>query len=155
MKILILGGYGVFGGRLAQLLRDEAGIEMLIAGRNLDRARRFCKAHQGAARMRPVRVDRRSVAAILGTERPHVLVDASGPFQAYGEDPYVVLRACIAAGVRYPRPVRWGRFRRGGPRLRRGRSGRRRLGPVGRVDLPGAHGGGAAGDGARHDNSSA
>ena len=42
MKILILGGYGVFGGRLAQLLSDEPGFELLIAGRDLGRARRFC-----------------------------------------------------------------------------------------------------------------
>jgi hypothetical protein len=101
MKVLILGGYGVFGGRLAQLLRDEAGVELLIAGRDLDRARRFCEAQAGAARMRPLRVDRGSVEAVLAAERPDVLVDASGPFQAYGADPYRVLRAALAAGVNY------------------------------------------------------
>jgi nucleoside-diphosphate-sugar epimerase len=35
MKILILGGYGVFGGRLAELLSDIPGLELLICGRNL------------------------------------------------------------------------------------------------------------------------
>ena len=101
MKILILGGYGVFGGRLARLLSDERGFELLIAGRDLGRARRFCVGWSGAARVRPVRVERGSVAALLRTERPDVLVDASGPFQAYGEDPYRVLKAAIAAGVHY------------------------------------------------------
>ena len=30
MKVLILGGYGVFGGRLAELLSDIAEIELVI-----------------------------------------------------------------------------------------------------------------------------
>lgn len=38
MKILILGGYGVFGGRLAELLSDLPQIEFLICGRDLTRA---------------------------------------------------------------------------------------------------------------------
>lgn len=101
MKILILGGYGAFGGRLAQLLSDEAGLELLIAGRDLGRARRFCEGRAWAAWLRPVQVERASVEALLQDERPDVLVDASGPFQAYGEDPYRVLRAAIAMGINY------------------------------------------------------
>jgi hypothetical protein len=31
MKILILGGYGVFGGRLAELISDVVGLELIIA----------------------------------------------------------------------------------------------------------------------------
>ena len=47
ITILILGGYGVFGGRLAQLLRDLPELEILIAGRNLSRAEDFCTRYRG------------------------------------------------------------------------------------------------------------
>jgi hypothetical protein len=41
MKILILGGYGVFGGRLAELLSDIPGLELLICGRTWVEQRHF------------------------------------------------------------------------------------------------------------------
>ena len=42
IRILILGGYGNFGGRLARLLADDARLTLLIAGRSYKRAKRFC-----------------------------------------------------------------------------------------------------------------
>lgn len=101
MKVLILGGYGVFGGRLARLLADVAAFELLIAGRSLSRAEAFCAGWAGAARARPVRADRAALGAVLVAERPDVVVDASGPFQAYGDDPYAAVRAALAAGADY------------------------------------------------------
>ncbi|MEG2806334.1 DUF4166 domain-containing protein [Stenotrophomonas sp.] len=101
MKILLLGGYGVFGGRLARLLADLSGIELLICGRNLAAARAFCAGYVGAPRLRPLQVDRQAIAQVLADERPDLLVDASGPFQDYGEQPYGVVQACIAARIPY------------------------------------------------------
>lgn len=98
MKILILGGYGTFGGRLAHLLADRADLTLLIAGRSLSRAEAFCAGWQGAARVMPIRADRTDVAPVLASLRPDLVVDASGPFQAYG---HVVPLACIAQGVDY------------------------------------------------------
>ena len=40
-RVLILGGYGTFGGRLAKLLGDADGVELIIAGRSLTTARDF------------------------------------------------------------------------------------------------------------------
>lgn len=52
MKVIILGGYGVFGGRLARLsLRD--GHEVWVAGRSLDRALRFSREYGG----QPLKLD--------------------------------------------------------------------------------------------------
>jgi hypothetical protein len=45
--------------------------------------------------------DRRDIAESLRTERPNLVVDASGPFQDYGEHRYGVIEACIAARVGY------------------------------------------------------
>lgn len=101
MKILILGGYGVFGGRLAELLADCAAIEMIIAGRDPGRAATFCATFKGLARVRPLALDRRAIADGLRAEKPDLVVDASGPFQDYGADGYQVIEACIAAGVDY------------------------------------------------------
>ncbi|MET0131126.1 MAG: DUF4166 domain-containing protein [Stenotrophomonas chelatiphaga] len=101
MKILILGGYGVFGGRLAQLLADLPALELLIGGRNLAAATAFCHAFVGRARVRPLQLDRRALAPTLQQEHPDLVVDASGPFQAYGGQCYAAIEACIAAGTDY------------------------------------------------------
>lgn len=101
MKVLLLGGYGVFGGRLAELVADMPELELLICGRDLGRAERFCNAWQGRARVTPVQLDRAGIAEALALYRPDLVVDASGPFQAYGSDPWLVVRACIAARVDY------------------------------------------------------
>jgi len=101
VKILILGGYGVFGGRLAELLSDIPEIEFVICGRNLARAEAFCARYQGQARVRPLKLDRQDIAKGLDAESPDLVVDASGPFQDYGADCYRVIEACIAAGIDY------------------------------------------------------
>ena len=97
MKVLILGGYGTFGGRLAELLAD-GGLQILIAGRDLAKARAFCTAHPG---MHPLQADRATISQTLATHRPNILIDASGPFQTYGANPYGVVMACLAQGTNY------------------------------------------------------
>ncbi len=98
MKVLILGGYGVFGGRLAQLLAGD-GLDLLIAGRDLTKAQAFCANFAGSAQ--PIRADRATIAETLTTHHPDILIDASGPFQDYGPTPYAVLQACIAHQTNY------------------------------------------------------
>jgi hypothetical protein len=100
MKVLILGGYGTFGGRLARLLADEARLTLVIAGRSLAQAQAFCAA-PATATMVPKTFDREGdVEAQLAALAPDIVVDATGPFQAYG-DPYRVVRAAIARDINY------------------------------------------------------
>ena len=101
MKMLILGGYGVFGGRLAELLSDTAAFDLIIAGRSFARAETFCRGLEGAAGVTPLALDRSDLASRLRDLAPDIVVDASGPFQDYGQDRYAVVRACIAAGIPY------------------------------------------------------
>jgi len=101
MKILILGGYGVFGGRLAQLLLDEPELTLLIAGRNLQKAQTFCNSKEGRSTLKPVRLDRANLDLALSEHRPDIVVDASGPFQEYGADCYSVIEACLKHKVNY------------------------------------------------------
>jgi Domain of unknown function (DUF4166)/Saccharopine dehydrogenase NADP binding domain len=108
LKVLILGGYGTFGGRLAQLLADENGLALIIAGRSRDRAQAFCATLPSTRRAAavPEAFDRDGdVERQLRAITPDVIVDATGPFQSYGQnpyqDPYRVVRAAIAVGVHY------------------------------------------------------
>src|SRR4051794_12390117 len=96
LKILILGGYGTFGGRLAQLLADEPNLTLLIAGRSRAKAETFGAALASAATTVPLAFDRDGdVHGQLQAAAPDLVVDASGPFQAYGADPYRVVQAAL------------------------------------------------------------
>jgi hypothetical protein len=102
MKILILGGYGTFGGRLAYLLANDQRLTLLIAGRSKQKASAFCNQLPAGAQKVPLFFDRNGdVEAQIRDIHPSLLVDATGPFQSYGEDPYRVVKACIANAVDY------------------------------------------------------
>lgn len=101
-RILILGGYGVFGGRLARLLADDPGHTLILAGRSLDKARAFAATLPAGASRLAAAFDRDGdVAAQLEALAPDVVIDASGPFQAYSGDPYRLARAAITQGADY------------------------------------------------------
>ena len=102
MKILILGGYGTFGGRLAQLLADDPRLTLLIAGRSLAKAQAFCKKLPAGAEKLALTFDRnQEIEPQLRTTQPDLVVDATGPFQIYGDDPYRMIKACLATQVNY------------------------------------------------------
>ncbi len=101
MKVLILGGYGVFGGRLAHLLADVPSLTLLICGRSGAKAEEFCSSFSGSAVASPLVLDRNDIAAGLKDHSPDLVVDASGPFQEYGVGNYLVVEACIDAGIDY------------------------------------------------------
>lgn len=102
MKVLILGGYGTFGGRLAWLLAAEATLTLLIAGRSREKAAAFCTGLAAKAECVPLAFDRDAdVEPQLMQTAPDIVVDASGPFQSYGDDPYRVVKAALALGICY------------------------------------------------------
>jgi hypothetical protein len=101
MKVLILGGYGAFGGRLARLLADEERLTLIVAGRSRASAQAFCAIYPGRATLMPAAFDREGdVETQLDALAPDMVVDASGPFQIYG-DPYRLVRAAIARHIPY------------------------------------------------------
>ena len=100
MKVLILGGYGTFGGRLAQLLADEPAARLIIAGRSREKAAAFC-VHLGTSNATPASFDRNgAIDSQLAELAPDLIVDASGPFQLY-DDPYRMVRAALARRIDY------------------------------------------------------
>lgn len=102
MKILILGGYGTFGSRLAELLAGDEHLTLVIAGRSHARAETFCATLNSKGSMAPAVFDRDgNVKRQLAELAPDIVVDASGPFQAYGVEPYRVVKAALARGLHY------------------------------------------------------
>ena len=93
--MLVLGGYGGFGGRISERLA-ALDFDVLVAGRSEDAARRFC---QGRSGLTPAAVNRDvGLREALADLAPWTVVDAAGPFQGTGYD---VPRACIEAGCHY------------------------------------------------------
>jgi Saccharopine dehydrogenase NADP binding domain len=103
MRILIIGGYGIFGGRLIELLDNEPRLTLFVGGRSAAKAASFIASRTGAkARLMTAPFDRDGdLTAQLSTTEPDLVVDASGPFQNYGDRPYRVVEACLHQGANY------------------------------------------------------
>jgi hypothetical protein len=100
-RVLVLGGYGAFGGLVAARLARVPGIEVLVAGRSEAKAQAFAArlAPQAKAEVRSLRLDAGAVSAsTLGALRPAVLINATGPYQ---DQDYGVALASIGAGAHY------------------------------------------------------
>lgn len=100
-KVLILGGYGNFGKRIAEAL-VWSNVPVIIAGRDLSKAQALAdrlKAMVLGAKVETafINIDDGLIKALKNLS-PQVVVNTVGPFQ--GQD-YHVARACIAAGVHY------------------------------------------------------
>jgi len=102
-RVLILGGYGNFGKRIAERLgNSHPGLQVIVAGRNLDQASRLCVQLQPLAAVGAtfhgarLDIDAATFAGDLAALAPDIVIHTSGPFQ--GQD-HRVPRACIAAGA--------------------------------------------------------
>lgn len=95
-RVLVLGGYGNFGQPICRALAQDAGIELLVGGRNAERATAFA----GTLGARGLAIDAHAtdLAAQLASQDIATVIHTAGPFQ--GQD-YAVAEACIAAGCNY------------------------------------------------------
>lgn len=95
--ILILGGYGNFGKRIAERLTYH-GLPVIIAGRNLEKAQAFARTLP-AGLARPVALDaQKDLKPALATLKPKVVINTCGPFQ---NADYHVAQSCIEASIHY------------------------------------------------------
>lgn len=99
--ILVIGGYGAFGARVAERLARQADLHVVVAGRRIEKASTFVESLRAVARARldaaafdATRPDLKRLASL----RSGIVVNASGPFQAQD---YTLAEACIAAGAHY------------------------------------------------------
>ena len=87
---------------MAELLCRERRVSLVIAGRSKSAALAFCHAIPPGAAREALAVDRDGdVARRIEKVNPDIVVDASGPFQGYGEDPYRVVKAALATRTHY------------------------------------------------------
>lgn len=100
-RVLIVGGYGNFGGFISRALAKEVAIQLIIAGRSLTKAEAFCRQLADECYQLPeaaaldICVD---CTADLAALRPDLVIHTSGPFQAQS---YAVAQACIKIGAHY------------------------------------------------------
>lgn len=98
MKTLVLGGYGNFGARICRALAGEAGIDLLVAGRDAGRARRFADTLDGPAGAAPVDCNAPGFERVLAALDVDLVIHAAGPFQ---EQSYAVALAAARVGAHY------------------------------------------------------
>lgn len=98
MKILVLGGYGNFGARICRALASDVGIELLIGGRDLERATAFAQSLGNLARGVCIDVQSHDLAQGLDRLGVELVIHTAGPFQ---NQDYRVPRAVAAAGAHY------------------------------------------------------
>lgn len=98
MKTLVLGGYGNFGARICRALASSPGIELLVGGRDLERATAFAQSLGGNARGIRIDVQSPDLAQGLGYLRVGLVIHTAGPFQ---NQDYCVPQAVAAAGAHY------------------------------------------------------
>jgi saccharopine dehydrogenase-like NADP-dependent oxidoreductase len=97
--VLVIGGYGFFGGRICAALAKDPAISFLIGGRTRDSGRSLAR-QLGLDPAQAVSIDTKSstLGKALGELHVQTIVHAAGPFQ--GQD-YTVARAAIDAGCNY------------------------------------------------------
>ena len=101
-RVVVLGGYGQFGGRIAQTLAGDDGIEVVVAGRDAARAAEVAAAiaRECGRRVEFAAIDvlSREIAPRLRQLEPSLVVHAGGPFPPRD---HTVARAALSVGAHY------------------------------------------------------
>jgi hypothetical protein len=98
-SVLIIGGYGNFGGYIARALAADPNISLLIGGRSQEKADALVRELEAANTAQGCRIDiDEDVAAQLAQIRPDIVIHTTGPFQLQD---HRVARAAMAVGAHY------------------------------------------------------
>ena len=98
-RVLVIGGYGNFGGYIARSLAADPAIRVVVAGRSAEKAARFAAAldavHPAEGRAIDIAGDLRRA---LDRIAPDIVIHPPGPFQRQG---YAVAEACVSRRCHY------------------------------------------------------
>jgi hypothetical protein len=97
MKVLVLGGYGNFGKRIARLLTRD-GVAVIIAGRDRSKADHLVRSLPHGLAEAAAFDAKIDLGRQLAASKATVLINTCGPFQT---SDYGIARTCIGAGVHY------------------------------------------------------
>lgn len=95
-KILVIGGYGVFGKRIVERLSRVSNIEIVIAGRSTDKAKKL-KQELSKASQCIISIQYIDISENL-TFEADILINACGP---YHRQDYSLAGYCIEQGIHY------------------------------------------------------
>lgn len=99
-RVLVIGGYGLFGGRLVERLACDPALAVIVSGRRIALAEHRVRSLQPTARaeLHAAALDAQSASFEEALERcrPDAIVHTSGPFQGQG---YQVAETCIRQRV--------------------------------------------------------
>lgn len=98
LRVLVLGGYGNFGGYVCRALAADERIELIVAGRNEAKARAFAEVLAAANPARAAVVDIGDPAEAMAACRPDLVIHTVGPFQTQD---YRVAEAATTCGAHY------------------------------------------------------
>lgn len=108
MKILVIGGYGNFGHRLVKSLLEHYSHDIVIAGRSIKKAKiaALNLRSEFGKNVASLSIDvfSEDLNHIILSEKPDVVVNASGPFHFQAENTannYLLARACLSAKCHY------------------------------------------------------
>ncbi len=97
-SVVVLGGYGNFGSRVAAALASDRSYRVFVAGRDARKAAIVAENIGGSAQPLAIEVHAADLAVQLRHVGARVVVHTAGPFQAQS---YAVPRACIEARAHY------------------------------------------------------
>ncbi|HEY4163913.1 MAG TPA: DUF4166 domain-containing protein [Dongiaceae bacterium] len=100
-RIVVIGGTGTFGSRIARLLAKRQRWEIVIAGRSRSRAEAFAKSLSDPKISAAALDSGRNLLAALTALKPWLVIDVSGPFQGAEVSDYPVARVALACGAHY------------------------------------------------------
>lgn len=98
-KVLIIGGYGNFGRYIARALSQHEQIQLIIAGRRIEKAQAFVETLAAKNQPLPAYCDiDRDIHQSLALLQPDIVIHTSGPFQ--GQSLHVA-ESCIKLQIHY------------------------------------------------------
>jgi len=98
-RVLIIGGYGNFGSFISKTLALESTIQVIVAGRSLEKAKQLVSGLVAVNKPEAVALNiHDDFPSSLKSLAPNIVIHTSGPFQEQG---YHIARTCIKQGVHY------------------------------------------------------
>src|SRR5687768_13606669 len=79
LRVLVLGGYGNFGGYVCRALAGDARIQLVVAGRGAAKAEAFALGLDAANPAEAAAVDIADPAAAIAACRPDLVIHTVGP----------------------------------------------------------------------------
>lgn len=98
-SVLVIGGYGNFGRLISARLAKVKDLQVIVAGRSLDKARALASQISTETLAVCCEIDaNKDISPVLARYKPSIVIHTSGPYQSRSYD---IARACIKHGCHY------------------------------------------------------